>query len=114
LNSRDASANPAAVSEALCAPLVAGSAHGLELDLANETSDSPAGGVVQLFGGGASCAASDLLWTSPTVTASGWQRYCAPLAPSTDVTYLSLALVDPSGQGSAVYVDHLVPVSACP
>jgi hypothetical protein len=102
-----------AASEPLCAPLRAGTTYSLRMDLASPTGNisGVTPGPLTLFGGAASCAQGEALWTSPVPSAT-WSTYCATFTPTMDATYLSL---QSSGSGeSYAYVDHLVSVAACP
>lgn len=115
-------------SEPLCAPLKAGVAYALRMDLsAAPNSASFTGtasaqlipGSLQIWAGTSSCSEQDLLWTSPPLPVQpGWSTYCAALVPPRDATYLTLApsidTTDASALIGTVAVDHLVPVAACP
>jgi hypothetical protein len=104
-------------SEALCAPMRAGTAYSMTMDMAYESEDSTSPSSLQIWGGTSSCALGELLWSSPPVTSTTWKTYCATLTPTQDTPYLTLAAAVPSsllGNTSGLYVDHLLPVAACP
>jgi hypothetical protein len=102
-----------AASEPLCAPLQAGVSYSLELDIASPTAGNPnlAPGALKIYGGTTSCSQAEVLWTSP-VAGSTWGTFCATFTPTHETTYLSLQ--GASTASSYIYVDHLVPVAACP
>jgi hypothetical protein len=112
------------VSGPLCATMRAGTTYAVRIDLTayDGVDGGPEGPLetLQIWGaGGASCAESELLWTSPPIASgSGWSTYCATLTPTEDTTYLSFASAVPTGSTGipvdALCVDHLVPVAACP
>jgi hypothetical protein len=103
------------VSQALCATLLAGTTYGLKLDLASlvDTTNGGSPVVLEIWGATGSCAQGELLWTSATPMPS-WQSYCATLTPTRDTTYLTLVPRFSTGLGSALLLDHLVPVARCP
>src|SRR6185312_6518833 len=112
-----------ATSEALCAPLHAGTTYSLEVDLASPSNTdgglNTAGAVpasLQIFGGSTSCSQADLLWTSSAAPPT-WTTFCASFTPSQDATYLTLAVTAPPdarNDPGYLYVDHVVPVASCP
>jgi hypothetical protein len=104
-------------SEPICAPMEAGSTYHVLLDMAYEPQDSTAPSSLQIWGGASSCSLGELLWTSDPVTATSWKTYCATLTPSKETTYLTLGARVPAsllGNTSGLYIDHMVPVAACP
>ena len=107
------------VSEALCAPITAGTSFGFRLDLAhgraaaqNDSSEA----VLELWGGPvAACAPAELLWSSPAPLTSSWQPFCATVRPQQALTTITLR-ANSSGSLPSPYeilVDHLRAVASC-
>jgi hypothetical protein len=104
-------------SEPLCAPMHAGTVYQVTVDMAYEPQDSTAPSSLQIWGATSSCSLGALLWSSPPVTGTTWTTFCATLSPTQETTYLTLGASVPSsvtGNTSGLYVDHMVPVAACP
>ncbi len=117
LGSVGAQSRVSSASEALCAPMHAGTTYSVTVDMAYESQDSTSPSSLQIWGAASSCALGELLWSSPPVTSTTWKTYCATLTPRQDTPYLTLAAAVPSsllGNTSGLYVDHLVPVARCP
>jgi hypothetical protein len=110
------SATPEIVSESTCAPLYAGKAYSMTIDLAYEAEGTSSPGYLELWGASAQCDEDQLLWTSPVVGAS-WNTYCLTFRPTADLAALTLKPrvdSDAASASSTVYADNIVPVAACP
>jgi hypothetical protein len=104
-------------SEPLCSPLHAGATYSLNLDLADDTALAVPT-FLEIWGSTTPCSKGQLLWSSP-VPGTTWKTYCATLMSSQETTYLTVrANLSSTSAGpfssGAVYVDHMVPVAACP
>jgi hypothetical protein len=109
------------LAQALCTPIEAAQTVSFTVALARiPYTGSPVTAMtqqVQVFGGTAECAESELLWTSPDLTAE-FATFCVTLRPTSRVDSLSFR---PLGDGNPLFnglmsaaVDHVVPVAACP
>jgi hypothetical protein len=103
------------VSEALCAPMHAGTTYSLDVDLfsvENLGGQSPA--FLQILGSTGACSPAKVFWSSP-LAGPTWHTYCATFTPTEDTTYLALSAGEAdAGPAGELLVDHLVPVSSCP
>jgi hypothetical protein len=102
------------VSQPLCAPLLAGKAYSVKLDLMWQTAGAvfdAVPGMLELKASSDACGDGQSLWKSPVAPAQ-WQTYCVTFTPDQAYTYLTL-----TGAASAVtdgvYVDNMVPVANC-
>lgn len=102
------------VAQKLCSPLRAGTTYHLRMDLYSPvgSSISPVSVKLDIWGSATSCGKDQLLWTSPSPTPS-WGSYCATFTPTQDVTHLMLEPHFETSE-SAVFVDNVAPVDACP
>jgi hypothetical protein len=107
------------VSQALCAPVNAGTDLAMQIDLLDLTATVMASTgpiALEIWGGlAADCTARELLWTSEPLPA-GWKTYCAKLHPEQYMDQITLrAKSDTTNAGqSYMGMDHLVPVDSCP
>jgi hypothetical protein len=109
------------VSETTCAPMSAGTAYSMTIDLAYEAAFAEPG-YLELWGASAQCGEEELLWTSPIV-GTAWETYCVSFTPKTDLTALTLKpRVEADAQAPAdgtpietiLFADNIVPVASCP
>jgi hypothetical protein len=112
-----ASGSQRAIGQSLCAPLLVGNVYSLQIDLAGAAENNlgaPLSAVqVGIYASSSACELSEVLWTSPRLS-TGWQTYCVTLKPTKAATALVLNAFGPGPNASAVFIDHLVPVVACP
>lgn len=106
------------VSQALCAPLGAGTSFSFRFDLAHNdvAQDGMISPVLEVWGGpAATCEPAELLWSSPALATSGWRSFCGtaklqkPMASITLLAKTSAVLPSPY----EVLVDNLRAVASC-
>jgi hypothetical protein len=103
------------VSGQLCRPLYAGTAYSVKMDLSFQQAGGYGGssaGVLELWGGSASCGEDQLLWTSPVVMPT-WQTHCITFTADRPLNYVKFKPQFDGTNTTGVFIDNLVPVASC-
>lgn len=101
--------------QAIAYPLDPDSCYSFTIDLARSLGysgyNTPA--VLECWGGNASCAKVENLWTSPTISNTSWMTYSVQMEPSASYTYITFGVYYSSATpyNGNVLIDNISPVS---
>lgn len=98
------------VSQQLTQPILSGNNYTFNIDLSatNATGggiDSSSHGILEVWGGNAICAKTELLWSSPLITHVGWETYLVSFIPSS--TYEYIYFLNNGQQMGYILVDNI-------